>query len=432
MLEYQIGQGYSALDAQAWRDKLDGYAVVNGLGVTVDSGLTVSVAAGTATTGTANGSVETVSNGSAATLALDAADSTFPRKDTIYLDATGTPQFETGVPESALPSGNSRFDTYQPEPPFPSASEYVILAEVFIDAGQSQLASGDIRDRRVPAEGIFGDVTTDAIDASGSITSHAGVAVDDDQSVTVGDDGDFGLSFNSTTSKFELVDADGTVLTSFAQDETLNALLESGGTFELDVTNLAGDLADEQDPKPHATEHENGGVDELNVGGLSGDLADAQDPKTHGGTHEQDASDEVLAENLGSNIADGNYLVGDASGGLVEDTPAGASVEASESDTLTDLTVYTAVGAGDQAQTFVDITGSGVCLGGWVAYDASDAWDLEITVDGATTQTYSALQIGGETYTTVPSIRFESSLTISATNDPLNSSDRGCYIWVKQ
>ena len=46
---------------------------------------------------------------------------------------------------------------------------------------------------------------------------------------------------------------------------------ESGGIDELTVEGLSGDLADEQDAKPHAETHE-GGSDSLNVFNLTGDL----------------------------------------------------------------------------------------------------------------------------------------------------------------
>jgi len=155
MLEYSIGQGYSALDAQAWRDKLDGFAVASGLGVSVDSGLDLTVAAGTATVGETSGSVDTVTLGSSTTVNVGPADSTDPRKDTIYIDTSGTVQVESGTPEPADPSGNTQFQTYQPEPPSPS-TDGAILAEVWVGAGETTLQSGDVRDRRAPA-GVVAD-----------------------------------------------------------------------------------------------------------------------------------------------------------------------------------------------------------------------------------------------------------------------------------
>lgn len=163
-LDYATGDGYSALDAEAARNRLDGYAVVDGLGVSVDTGLTLSVASGSATVGETGGSVDTVSLGSATTIALDTADSQNPRKDVVYIDTSGTVQKETGVAEPADPSGSVRFNTFQPEPPAPS-TEGVILAEVWVGAGTSSLASADIRDRRQPAQVVADSASVGSLDA---------------------------------------------------------------------------------------------------------------------------------------------------------------------------------------------------------------------------------------------------------------------------
>jgi hypothetical protein len=52
--------------------------------------------------------------------------------------------------------------------------------------------------------------------------------------------------------------------------------LENGGSQELNLAGLSGELADPQPPKAHKTSHQNGGSDEINVGGLDGVLADPQ------------------------------------------------------------------------------------------------------------------------------------------------------------
>lgn len=157
-LLYAIGQGYSALDAEAARNRLDGFAVVSGLAVTVSSGLTLSIASGTATVGETSNTVDTVSLGSSTTVTLNAADSTNPRKDTVYIDTSGTVQVETGTAEAYDPSDETLFDTFQPEPPLPS-TEGVILAEVVVPAGASSINTTDhVRDRRQPAQAVFDEV----------------------------------------------------------------------------------------------------------------------------------------------------------------------------------------------------------------------------------------------------------------------------------
>lgn len=154
MLNYSIGNGYSARDAEVWGDRLDGFGVVSGLGVTPGTGLVVDVASGTALVGTA----DTVDLASSTSVSLDTADANDPRKDAIWIDDTGTVGKTTGVAEPADPAGNIRENTYQPEPPDP-AGDVTILAVVWVAAGASSLATADIRDRRVNADIIANDLT---------------------------------------------------------------------------------------------------------------------------------------------------------------------------------------------------------------------------------------------------------------------------------
>jgi hypothetical protein len=56
---------------------------------------------------------------------------------------------------------------------------------------------------------------------------------------------------------------------------------EDGGSDKLEVSGLAGKLADPQDPDEHAASHQLGGADQLSIGGLSGKAAEAQTPITH-------------------------------------------------------------------------------------------------------------------------------------------------------
>jgi hypothetical protein len=157
-LQFAIGDGVVALDAEARRDRLDGFAVVSGLAVTVKSGLTLSIASGTATVGESSGTVDTVSLGSSTDTTLQSADANDPRKDTVYIDTNGDIQVETGTAEPYQPSGSTLFDTWQPEPPLPS-TEGVVLAEVVVPAGASSINTSDhVRDRRQPAQASFDEV----------------------------------------------------------------------------------------------------------------------------------------------------------------------------------------------------------------------------------------------------------------------------------
>ena len=161
------------------------------------------------------------------------------------------------------------------------------------------------------------------------------------------------------------IDVDAPTTAEFEDHSTRH---ESGGADELSVTGLSGDLADEQDAKPHdiggathnadtlanlnskvsdatlddtndtrepeahSTTHESGGADEISVDGLSGDLADAQDPKGHTTTHQSGGSDEIPLNGLelpaGAYIDEdgGDLVVRDSGGSIVlrRDEAAGA------------------------------------------------------------------------------------------------------------
>lgn len=57
----------------------------------------------------------------------------------------------------------------------------------------------------------------------------------------------------------------GSVALRTALGEDLAALVQNGGTHEIDVTGLSGDLADRQDPKNHNSKHSAGNEDEIEV-----------------------------------------------------------------------------------------------------------------------------------------------------------------------
>jgi len=52
-------------------------------------------------------------------------------------------------------------------------------------------------------------------------------------------------------------------------------LLESGGPLALSIDGLAGDAADEQDPKGHAAEHSDGAVDTIDARDLANSFTEA-------------------------------------------------------------------------------------------------------------------------------------------------------------
>ena len=90
--------------------------------------------------------------------------------------------------------------------------------------------------------------------------------------------------------------ADGS--TELTGDMTVTALktidgrdLSVDGT-KLDTIDENADVTGSNAPQAHKTSHENGGTDEISVVGLSGELADDQPPKAHAASH-TDGSDDI-------------------------------------------------------------------------------------------------------------------------------------------
>jgi len=185
-------------------------------------------------------------------------------------------------------------------------------------------------------------------DADG-FPSDSGIASDDvvkrDGSVAM--TGDFNLGSHDITNAGNVdgrdVSVDGTKLDGIeaGADVTANhapqahaSSHENGGSDEISVAGLSGELADAQPPKAHnlggaehnadtlanlnakisdatlddasdsrtptahASSHQNGGSDEISVTGLSGLLADAQTPTAHASSHENGGSDEISLAGL--------------------------------------------------------------------------------------------------------------------------------------
>ena len=127
---------------------------------------------------------------------------------------------------------------------------------------------------------------------------------------------------------------------------------EDGGSDEISVTGLSGDLADPQDPKSHASTHQDGGADEISVTGLSGDLADQQDANKIKGVDVIDTA-----------IGDGKVLVyRTGSGDLGYETQAGGGgadekVKVSSDDTTADYLINKLTAQGPI--TLTEVSGGG-------------------------------------------------------------------------
>jgi len=110
----------------------------------------------------------------------------------------------------------------------------------------------------------------------------------------------------------------------FARDiEELNT---SGAAGTVPVSDGAGNLNMGAAPVGlHAITHEDGGVDEIDVTDLAGLLADPQTPLAHAASHSDGGTDEISVENLATASAvAGQVPTADGAGGLSMLTPAGA------------------------------------------------------------------------------------------------------------
>jgi len=153
--DVDIGDGADALGQNQLTDALDGTYWVSGWDATLGTGdLEVDIAAGSGAVDGAD-----VSTGSTQTIDFTGdPDSTDPRKAVIYVDSGGTVQKALGTPQPVDPSGEIRFRTYNPSPP--ASVSGVVVAEVWLAAGETALESADVRDRRVSNDAVegFGNV----------------------------------------------------------------------------------------------------------------------------------------------------------------------------------------------------------------------------------------------------------------------------------
>jgi len=116
-------------------------------------------------------------------------------------------------------------------------------------------------------------------------------------------------------------------------------LLEANGPLALSIDGLAGDAADEQDPKGHAAEHSDGAVDTIDAQALANfahaathddgasDALDAQALANfaHAATHTAGSTDAITVENLDTAGPSGQFLAVGPSGNLVFESAGGLS-----------------------------------------------------------------------------------------------------------
>lgn len=152
MLEIQSGYAAVALDIQQQLDALRGWAVVDGLSVEPagTGDLRVIVNSGEVLCGGERGGI--VEN----TLAIEPPDATNPRRDVVFVNSQFELRVERGVPNPKRPvhEDGTTPDRFQCWSPWPSSMHDVngtVLAEIWVEPGQTTITANDRRDRRMDA-----------------------------------------------------------------------------------------------------------------------------------------------------------------------------------------------------------------------------------------------------------------------------------------
>ncbi|MBA7614894.1 hypothetical protein ES703_22168 [subsurface metagenome] len=152
-MPFTLGQYLTAndLNSQELAHTL-GYGVVNGLKVVPTDPATMTV---DVEIGKAYAADTLVVKGAITNLAVSAADPTNPRKDIVVCNSAGTLSIVAGTPEAALPNGNVGVYTLNPEPPNIPANN-IILGEIWVPAGATEITGGEIYDKRVSIADFIG------------------------------------------------------------------------------------------------------------------------------------------------------------------------------------------------------------------------------------------------------------------------------------
>ena len=170
MFEVKISEQIQKLHFNELIKAIKGDGVVSGLEVTAAGGMDLNVSEGAAII---NG---TLVSFSATSVTVQTADSLYPRKDIVVAKSDGSIEVVQGVPDSPLPADRTGVFTVTPRPPDPP-SESIILAEIWVPAGATEITSGYITDRRIfvaPSSHVADKIYVDAIEEK---TSEAGIDV---------------------------------------------------------------------------------------------------------------------------------------------------------------------------------------------------------------------------------------------------------------
>lgn len=152
-MPFTVGQYLTANDLKSQEDAHTlGYGVVNGLKVVPTDPASMDVQVETGKAYVADTLVE---KGAVTDLTVTAADPTNPRKDIVVCNSAGTLSIVAGTAEAALPSDKVGVYTLKPEPSSIPANS-IILAEIWVPAGATEITGSEIYDKRVSIADFIG------------------------------------------------------------------------------------------------------------------------------------------------------------------------------------------------------------------------------------------------------------------------------------
>jgi len=134
----------------ALKEVAKGNGVLAGLSVTEQSPKALGVTVGK---GRAMVNGVLVNKASTTNVTITAAHATYPRKDIIVLASDGTLSAVKGTAEAAVPSDLTGSGTLNPEAADVPANK-IVLAEVWVANGETEIANADVTDRRMFREGL--------------------------------------------------------------------------------------------------------------------------------------------------------------------------------------------------------------------------------------------------------------------------------------
>ena len=169
MTKFRNREGIQAVNAENRTfEALQGSYVDNGVEVSTDgTDMTLDITSGTVVQSNTEHGI------GATTVTVPDNNEAEPRKDIVYVDDAQSVSVATGaseIPDPELEKVESVFNTARPSPPsLVNQDDVVVLAEVWVEAGATEITSDELRDRRLSFGLETGDVDTQNLTDTESI-----------------------------------------------------------------------------------------------------------------------------------------------------------------------------------------------------------------------------------------------------------------------